>query len=413
MTSFPSMKAVSLIALSAALLAAGCHKNQEQSAAAGNQASTQEPASDPASANLAPVSASEAAPAAETAGAPAPEPAPAESAAEANAGPTVDEADYNEQPVATAPEPPPDLPDYAQPEDPGDGYMWTPGYWAWAPAGYYWVPGAWVQPPYAGALWTPGYWGYRNNRYVFYRGYWGPHIGFYGGVNYGFGYVGFGYQGGYWRDGVFNYNRAVNNININIVHHVYEYRVANVLPGRVSFNGGRGGIQARPRAAELAAWREPHAAPMRAQMEKEQNARQDRAQFASVNHGHPAEVAVARPLAADRGVHAPAMVQREQAAPQYHTMPGRETAPPQRQEAAPQYHAQPQRQEAAPQRRETAPQNRPQPQRQEAAPQRRVAAPQRQQAAPERRASPAAQHPAQHPAEHPAKRPEEQHPPHR
>jgi len=31
----------------------------------------------------------------------------------------------------------------------------------------------------------------------------GPHIGFYGGVNYGFGY------GGEWRGGVFAYNSAV------------------------------------------------------------------------------------------------------------------------------------------------------------------------------------------------------------
>ena len=54
---------------------------------------------------------------------------------------------------------PPAIPDYDQPPCPGDGYIWTPGYWAWGPDGYYWVNGAWVLPPYAGALWTPGYWG--------------------------------------------------------------------------------------------------------------------------------------------------------------------------------------------------------------------------------------------------------------
>jgi hypothetical protein len=54
---------------------------------------------------------------------------------------------------------PPVLPVYAQPPCPGDGYIWTPGYWAWGPDGYYWVPGTWVMAPEPGLLWTPGYWG--------------------------------------------------------------------------------------------------------------------------------------------------------------------------------------------------------------------------------------------------------------
>jgi hypothetical protein len=90
------------------------------------------------------------------------------------------------------------------------------------------VPGVWVEAPYQGALWTPGYWGYTHNHYGFFHGYWGPHIGFYGGVNYGFGYVGTGYQGGYWNSGHFYYNRAVNNINVSIVHNVYEHPVPQV-----------------------------------------------------------------------------------------------------------------------------------------------------------------------------------------
>ena len=80
-------------------------------------------------------------------------------------------------------QPPPPLPDYEQPPPPGDGYIWTPGYWAWGPAGYYWVPGAWVEAPYMGALWTPGYWGFYGGRYMFYPGHWGLHIGFYGGID--------------------------------------------------------------------------------------------------------------------------------------------------------------------------------------------------------------------------------------
>ena len=40
---------------------------------------------------------------------------------------------------------PPALPVYEQPICPADGYLWTPGYWAYDDVdGYYWVPGTWV-----------------------------------------------------------------------------------------------------------------------------------------------------------------------------------------------------------------------------------------------------------------------------
>ena len=90
---------------------------------------------------------------------------------------------------------PPVLPVYTQPLCPGDGYIWTPGYWGYGEGGYYWVPGVWVQPPTVGYLWTPGYWGFFGGQYRFNEGYWGPHVGFYGGVNYGFGYGGVGFEG--------------------------------------------------------------------------------------------------------------------------------------------------------------------------------------------------------------------------
>jgi hypothetical protein len=159
-----------------------------------------------------------------------------------------------------------------------------------------------VEAPYEGALWTPGYWGYAHNRYCYFRGYWGPHIGFYGGVNYGFGYAGMGYQGGYWREGHFNYNRSVNNVDITIVHNVYVYPVP-VNNVRVSFHGGQGGIRMRPHPAELAALREPHAGPMQAQLQIEKAASTNRAQLASVNHGRPESLVVSKPVAADHGVH--------------------------------------------------------------------------------------------------------------
>ena len=119
---------------------------------------------------------------------------------------------------------PPALPVYEQPLCPGDGYLWTPGYWAYDydVSDYYWVPGTWVMAPEIGFLWTPAYWGWGGDGFVFYDGYWGPHIGFYGGINYGFGYFGVGFEGGRWDNGHFFYNRSVNNVNINEIHNVYN-----------------------------------------------------------------------------------------------------------------------------------------------------------------------------------------------
>jgi hypothetical protein len=183
---------------------------------------------------------------------------------------------------------PPVLPVYAQPPCPGDGYIWTPGYWASGPDGYYWVPGTWATPPTVGLLWTPGYWGWSEGVYVWNAGYWGTHVGFYGGVNYGFGYVGTGYAGGYWRGRDFFYNRSVNNVRITNVHIYNRTVINNVTVNRVSYNGGRGGINAR-------ATRERHFEPTGMQMRHEHAAGSNRAFLASENHGRPAIAATARP----------------------------------------------------------------------------------------------------------------------
>ncbi len=184
---------------------------------------------------------------------------------------------------------PPPLPVYVQPPVPGPGYIWTPGYWAYGPDGYYWVPGTWVEPPAVGLLWTPGYWGWREGFYVWSPGYWGPHVGFYGGINYGFGYTGVGFVGGYWRGGVFSYNRAVTNVNTTIIHNTYNTTVINnnTTINRTSFNGGQGGIHAQPTAVERAAMNERHISPTGLQAHHEQGARSNRALLASVNHGSP------------------------------------------------------------------------------------------------------------------------------
>ncbi len=192
---------------------------------------------------------------------------------------------------------PPELPVYDQPICPGDGYIWTPGYWAWDGDynDYYWVPGTWVEAPEVGFFWTPGYWGWGNGGYFFNQGYWGPQIGFYGGINYGFGYFGDGYVGGRWDNGHFFYNRDVSNVNVNVIHNVYEQKVTNRQETRVSFNGGNGGIQARPSAREEAAAHERHVAPVAAQTQHIQEARSNQNLRASVNHGKPPIAATDKP----------------------------------------------------------------------------------------------------------------------
>ncbi len=183
---------------------------------------------------------------------------------------------------------PPPLPIYEQPRIPAPGYIWTPGYWAWSPDGYYWVPGTWVLPPAIGLLWTPPWWGWNDGLYVWHAGYWGPHIGFYGGINYGFGYFGVGYAGGYWERGQFFYNRTVNNItNVNITNVYNRTVVNNVTVNRVSFNGGSGGITAQPTNQEQAAMRESHVRPTPLQVQHFNSARSNPGLFASANHGQP------------------------------------------------------------------------------------------------------------------------------
>lgn len=191
---------------------------------------------------------------------------------------------------------PPALPVYAQPVCPGDGFIWTPGYWSYGADGYYWVPGVWVRPPHVGVLWTPGYWGLGDGGiYVFHAGYWGPHVGFYGGINYGFGYSGTGFGGGRWAGNVYRYNTSVTNVNTTIVHNTYVNNTVinnnTNVNNRTSFNG-RGGITRTPSSEEQSAMREHHLEATKQQFSHQENARQDRGQLAAVNNGRPGTIAM-------------------------------------------------------------------------------------------------------------------------
>jgi len=193
---------------------------------------------------------------------------------------------------------PPALPVYVQPVCPAAGFIWTPGYWAYGEAGYYWVPGTWVAAPRPGLLWTPGYWGWAGGAYAWHGGYWGPHVGFYGGVNYGFGYGGVGFVGGRWNGGVFAYNSAVMNVNTTVVHNTYVDKtvvVNNTTVNRVSYNGGTGGTTAQPTAAERAAENEKHTPATSEQRNHEHAASTNKSLLASENHGHPAVAATSKP----------------------------------------------------------------------------------------------------------------------
>ena len=154
---------------------------------------------------------------------------------------------------------PPDLPLYDQPTQPADGYLWAPGYWAWSDDAqdYYWVPGTWVLAPQPEFCWTPGYWEIVEVVFVWHPGYWGRHLGFYGGINYGFGYRG------------------------------------NGTGNRSSYNGGNG-IQARPTAAQLAAAGERHIDATAAQRQQVEWARTRLSLHVNQNQGRPPIAATPR-----------------------------------------------------------------------------------------------------------------------
>ena len=158
---------------------------------------------------------------------------------------------------------PPPLQVYDQPPCPGPGYLWVPGYWAYSASGYFWVPGMWELAPRAGWMWTPGYWSWSDGEYIWHQGYWARDIGFYGGIDYGNGYTGSGYEGGYWKDNDFYYNSAVSNASGSVANYTYNKPVVNknTTTPAVSYNGGTGGVPAKPTNQELIAVHQPHIIP--------------------------------------------------------------------------------------------------------------------------------------------------------
>jgi hypothetical protein len=187
---------------------------------------------------------------------------------------------------------PPPLVVEEQPPAPVEGYIWTPGYWAYE-NDYYWVPGVWIAPPAVGLLWTPPWWGWNNGVYAFNAGYWGPTVGFYGGINYGFGYWGSGYWGGHWQGDHFYYNTAVTHVNNTVIHNTYvDKNVVNKQVNRThtSFNGPNG-VKAKETAEQKAA-AEKKLPPTQEQLSHREEASKDQNLHASANHGKPNSEAI-------------------------------------------------------------------------------------------------------------------------
>ena len=299
------------------------------------------------------------------------------------------------------------LPVYEQPICPQPNLMWTPGYWDYADGDYYWVPGAWVPAPYEGALWTPYYWDWYGGRYRLHRGYWGRNVGYYGGVDYGYGYEGIGFSGGEWRGNEFAYNTSVMRVNQSVIHTTYNdpasvQRDTIASHNRVSYSGGPGGIQHAATPAEQVADRGQHTAPTSVQTHYEQTAKADKSSYAKTNGGHPQNVVTAKPPIEETHVAAnvpktevrPEARTAPKAEPQSHASPAQRAAP--QEHAAPQERAAPQQHASLPER--AAPQQRAEPQQrtapqehaapvQRAAPQEH-AAPQERAASPQQRAAP-------------------------
>jgi hypothetical protein len=87
----------------------------------------------------------------------------------------------------------------------------------------------------------------------------------------------------------------VVNVNRTVIHNTYvdNVHVTNVNV-HTSFNGGTGGLQARPTNEEQQWSRENHLGPTLQQQNHIQTAQSDRSNFVSANGGHPQNMAMSR-----------------------------------------------------------------------------------------------------------------------
>jgi hypothetical protein len=141
------------------------------------------------------------------------------------------------------------------------------------------------------------------------------------------------------------------NVNVTNIRNVYNTTVINRGgENRISYNGGTGGLTARPSPAEEAAARGRHLPPIAAQTEHRQQAHGNPELRASANQGKPPIAATEKPASfSGRGV-VPA---REAGAPYHPPANARETRPAangaeNRPAAAPTHPSEPPQHEVAP-----------------------------------------------------------------
>jgi hypothetical protein len=130
---------------------------------------------------------------------------------------------------------------------------------------------------------------------VFHTGFWGATVGFYGGVNLGFGYGGSGFEGGRWQGPDFHYNRSLTHLGGLTTLKSYDQPVLAGTPSRVSYNGGPGGAKALATPRERAALWEHHLPPTAEQDRHLERASGHPGLLASVNRGNPPIAATERP----------------------------------------------------------------------------------------------------------------------
>jgi hypothetical protein len=120
------------------------------------------------------------------------------------------------------------------------------------------------------------------------------------------------------------------------VHNVYNETVVNnnVTVNHVSYNGGPGGIEARPRSEDQIAEHDRHIAPVPLQSQHMQAARSNSDLRASANHGKPPVAATARPAEFRGG----AVVAAKEAGGPYHAPANRGGSQPRSGSGSPAVH---------------------------------------------------------------------------
>ena len=87
----------------------------------------------------------------------------------------------------------------------------------------------------------------------------------------------------------------MTHVNTTIIHNTYNTKVTNVTETHVSYNGGTGGIEARPTPQQESYAKQHHVGPVASQAQHVQEARKNPQLRASANQGKPPIAATVKP----------------------------------------------------------------------------------------------------------------------